>query len=140
MSDSSPTSADPTGNDPRLILIVDDEPSVRAMVQASIRAKSTHYTAIEVGTAMGALDQARERQPDLILLDVALPDRDGFWVCSELKSDPATAHIVVVMLTAMGLPSDRDKAMAVGADGYIVKPFSPRALLEELDQRLLFSQ
>jgi CheY-like chemotaxis protein len=123
-----------------VILIVDDEPSVRAMVQASIRAKSTRYTAIEVGTAMEALTTAREEHPDLILLDVALPDRDGFWVCSQLKSNPETAHIVVVMLTAMGLPTDRDQAVAVGADGYIVKPFSPRALLEELDQRLLFSQ
>lgn len=110
------------------------------MVQASIRARSTGYTAIEVGTAMEALREAREQQPDLILLDVALPDRDGFWVCSQLKSNPETAHIVVVMLTAMGLASDKDQAVAVGADGYIVKPFSPRALLEELDQRLLFSQ
>jgi two-component system phosphate regulon response regulator PhoB len=139
MNDSSRTLA-AEADDRRLILIVDDEPSVRAMVQASIRARSTRYVAIEVGTAMAALDEARERQPDLILLDVALPDRDGFWVCGELKNDPSTAHIVVVMLTAMGLPTDRDQAMAVGADGYIVKPFSPRALLEELDQRLLFSQ
>jgi CheY-like chemotaxis protein len=137
MNDSSPTS---TADDRRLILIVDDEPSVRATVQASIRARSTSYIAIEVGTALEAVDEAHERQPDLILLDVALHDRDGFWVCGELKNDPTTAHIVVVMLTAMGLPSDRDKAMAVGADVYIVKPFSPRAILEELDQRLLFSQ
>jgi CheY-like chemotaxis protein len=136
MHDSSPSSG-AKADTRKVILIVDDEPSVRAMVQASIRAKSTRYIAIEVGTAQDALDQARERQPDLILLDVALPDRDGFWVCGELKRDPATAHIVVVMLTAMGLPSDRDQAMAAGADGYIVKPFSPRALLEELDQRLL---
>ena len=71
-----------------------------------------------------------------MLLDVALPDRDGFWVCRELKRDPQTAQIPVVMLTAMGLPSDRERAVEAGADGYIVKPFSPRALLAELDARL----
>jgi CheY-like chemotaxis protein len=57
-------------------------------------------------------------------------------VCRTLKSGAATASIPVVMLTAMSLPSDRDQALAAGADGYIVKPFSPRALLEELDRRL----
>jgi CheY-like chemotaxis protein len=71
-----------------------------------------------------------------VLLDVALPDHDGFWVCRTLKTAPATASIPVVMLTAMSLPSDRDQALAAGADGYIVKPFSPRALIEELDRRL----
>jgi CheY-like chemotaxis protein len=57
-------------------------------------------------------------------------------VCQTLKSGQSTAHIPVVMLTAMGLPSDRQRALEAGADGYIVKPFSPRALLEELDRRL----
>jgi DNA-binding response OmpR family regulator len=80
--------------------------------------------------------RAEQDQPDLVLLDVALPDHDGFWVCRSLKSGDATKHIPVLMLTAMGLPSDRDRAVAAGADGYIVKPFSPRALLEELDKRL----
>jgi DNA-binding response OmpR family regulator len=65
-----------------------------------------------------------------------LPDHDGFWVCHELKSNAATAQIQVIMLTAMSLPADRERAVRAGADGYIVKPFSPRALLAELDQRL----
>jgi two-component system phosphate regulon response regulator PhoB len=57
-------------------------------------------------------------------------------VCRSLKRNPATAHIPVIMLTAMSLPSDRQQAIEAGADGYIVKPFSPRALIEELDRRL----
>jgi CheY-like chemotaxis protein len=65
---------------------------------------------------------------------VALPDHDGFWVCRSLKADEATKHIPVVMLTAMGLPSDREKAVAAGADGYIVKPFSTRDLAREVSQ------
>lgn len=119
-----------------MILIVDDEPSVRAMVHASIRVRGERYRVLEAGNAVDAVAQARQQQPSLVLLDVALPDHDGFWVCQELKSAPETSHIPVIMLTAMGLTSDRDKAVAAGADGYIVKPFSPRALLQELDKRL----
>jgi len=120
----------------RVILVVDDEPSVRAMVLASIRVRASHYGVLEAGNAAEALAQARAEHPDLVLLDVALPDHDGFWVCRELKSDPRTGDIPVVMLTAMGLASDREQALRAGADGYIVKPFSPRALVEELDRRL----
>jgi DNA-binding response OmpR family regulator len=133
MNDSSPSS-EPDSR--RVILIVDDEPSVRAMVHAAIRVRGTAYKVIEAGNAAEALSRARADNPDLVLLDVALPDHDGFWVCGELKHNQATAEIPVVMLTAMGLPSDRDRAVAAGADGYIVKPFSPRALIAELDQRL----
>jgi two-component system cell cycle response regulator len=133
MTDSSPAS-EPDRR--RLILVVDDEPSVRAMVLAAIRVRGPQYRVAEAGRAEEALAAAQREPPDLVLLDVALPDHDGFWVCRALKSDETTSHILVVMLTAMGLPSDRDRAVEAGADGYIVKPFSPRALLAELDRRL----
>jgi CheY-like chemotaxis protein len=120
----------------RLILVVDDEPSVRAMVLAAIRVRGELYRVAEAGNAAEALERAQSEPPDLVLLDVALPDHDGFWVCRSLKSHAVTANVPVVMLTAMGLPSDRDRAVEAGADGYIVKPFSPRALLQELDERL----
>ena len=136
MPDSRP-SFTPDGSDGRrLILVVDDEPSVRAMVLASIRVRATRYRVIEAATAAEAIAQAQQHQPALVLLDVALPDHDGFWVCHELKTNPLTAGVPVVMLTAMSLPSDRERALEAGADGYIVKPFSPRALLEQLDTRL----
>jgi CheY-like chemotaxis protein len=106
------------------------------MVLASIGVKADRYRVVEAGNAVDAVDQAREHRPDLVLLDVALPDRDGFWVCRTLKVDPQTSHIPVIMLTAMGLAADREQAFQAGADGYIVKPFSPRALVEELDRRL----
>jgi CheY-like chemotaxis protein len=136
MSDSNPSSGPDGADKRRLILIVDDEPSVRAMVHASIRVRGTRYGVVEAGNAAEAVTKAREHQPDLVLLDVALPDHDGFWVCRALKTGAETSHIPVVMLTAMGLASDRDQALEAGADGYIVKPFSPRALLAELDRRL----
>jgi len=106
------------------------------MVNASIYVRRARYRVVEAGSAAEALAVARAQQPQLVLLDVALPDHDGFWVCRTLKNDPTTAHIPVIMLTAMSLSSDRDEAIEAGADAYIVKPFSPRALLEELDRRL----
>jgi CheY-like chemotaxis protein len=136
MSGSSPTSETDRPDARRLILIVDDEPSVRAMVLASIRVQATLYRVVEAANATEAVAQAKQHRPDLVLLDVALPDHDGFWVCRALKTGPDTAHIPVVMLTAMSLASDREQALQAGADGYIVKPFSPRALLEELARRL----
>ena len=137
MTGLNPSSAEPDASAARrLILIVDDEPAVRAMVHASIYVRRERYRVIEAGNAAEALALARAQQPLLVLLDVALPDHDGFWVCRSLKNTPSTAHIPVIMLTAMSLPSDREQAVKAGADGYIVKPFSPRALLEELDRRL----
>ena len=133
MSDSNPGSE---ADSRQLILVVDDEPSVRAMVLAAIRARGPHYRVVEAGRGEEAVQRAEQEQPNLVLLDVALPDHDGFWVCRQLKATAETSHIPVIMLTAMGLPSDRDRALEAGADGYIVKPFSPRALLAELDQRL----
>src|SRR5207302_1688644 len=115
--------------EPRRILIVDDEPSVRAMIHAAINVRGSRYQVIEAANASEAVATAHAEHPDLVLLDVALPDNDGFWVCHELKNSPPTAHIPIIMLTAMSLPSDRERAAEVGADGYVVKPFSPRALL-----------
>jgi two-component system phosphate regulon response regulator PhoB len=130
------TTSNDDDHDRRLVLIVDDEPSVRAIVLASIRVRGTRYAAVEAGNAAEALAQAKRHHPDLVLLDVALPDHDGFWVCRQLKTGAETSDIPVIMLTAMSLQSDREQAIAAGADGYIVKPFSPRALIEELDRRL----
>ncbi|HYY88070.1 MAG TPA: response regulator [Chloroflexota bacterium] len=123
-------------SDRHRILIVDDEPSVRAMIHAAIQVRGSRYEVIEAASATDAVTRATTDHPDLVLLDVALPDHDGFWVCQTLKTSPQTAHIPVIMLTAMSLPSDRERAAQVGADDYVVKPFSPRSLLDLLDARL----
>ena len=130
------TSATVSAEKRTLILIVDDEPSVRAMVNASIYVHRNRYRVVEAGTAAEALAMAEAEKPRLILLDVGLPDHDGFWACRSLKAAPSTAQIPVIMLTALSMAADRDQGMEAGADGYIVKPFSPRALIAELDRRL----
>ncbi len=119
-----------------VILIVDDEPSVRALVEAALSIRRNHYTVVQAGNGTEALELAGRQLPDLVLLDVGLPDLDGFSICQALKTNPITAHALVVMLTAMNLPSDRARATEVGADGYIVKPFSPRGLIALLEEKL----
>src|SRR5260370_10068056 len=85
----------------RLILIVDDEPSVRAMVSASLRVGGSRYQVVEAGTAAEAIARAESAQPDLVLLDVALPAPDGFWVCRMLKSGASTPHTPLLILNAL---------------------------------------
>jgi two-component system phosphate regulon response regulator PhoB len=76
-----------------------------------------------------ALTQAKQRLPDLVLLDLMIPGLDGFEVCKELKRSPETRNIPVIMLTARGEEVDRIVGLELGADDYVVKPFSPRELM-----------
>lgn len=82
---------------------------------------------------------AQERQPDLVLMDIAIPEIDGFEATRILKADPLTARIPVVALTAHALPEDRERAAAAGCDGYLAKPVEPRKVLEEV-RRFLHPQ
>ena len=72
----------------------------------------------------------------MLFLDIMMPGRDGFDVCQELKNDPATKNIRVVMLTALAQQADHQKALAAGADDYFTKPFSPTVLLQKIEQIL----
>jgi two-component system phosphate regulon response regulator PhoB len=78
------------------------------------------------GDGLSAAADAREHPPDLAVLDVMMPGMSGLEVCQELRQDPATANIPVILLTAMAREADIAAGLAAGADDYIVKPFSPR--------------
>jgi len=119
--------------DKKRVLIVDDEPSVRAAVT---RMLCNEYTVLEAADGQAAVDTAREQRPDLILMDIMMPEPNGFAACIAIKHDEATKGIPVVMLTAIGHNPHRDFAEAMGAEGYITKPFTREILLEEL-KRLL---
>lgn len=119
---------------PKKILIVDDEPHILELVRVSL--EEFDYLLIDAADGEEALAKVRQDPPDLVLLDVMLPKKDGFEVLRELKQDPATRSIPVVLLTARGLPDDRQRGLAAGADGYISKPFSPLKLLTEVQQFL----
>jgi DNA-binding response OmpR family regulator len=83
-----------------------------------------------------ALSAIAENIPDLVLLDVMMPKRDGYDICSTIRQTPEWQHIKIVMLTAKGREMEREKGLAAGADDYITKPFSNRAVVERVKQLL----
>jgi CheY-like chemotaxis protein len=116
----------------RKLLIVDDEEGVRSLVRMTL--ESDKYDILEAHTGTDAMNLVREHLPDLVLLDVMLPDISGVEVCRALKSEPETKSVTVVMLTAKAQSTDLEEAEKAGADGYFTKPFSPIALLQRVDK------
>lgn len=109
------------------ILIVDDEPDAIELIRFNLKASG--YDVITAEDGEEALLKARKFSPDLILLDVMLPEIDGLEVCKILRRDPATAKLPVIMLTAKASEIDRVLGLEFGADDYVTKPFSPRELI-----------
>lgn len=119
----------------KTVLLADDEEDILMLVSATLGGDD-RYSLVLARDGEEALNRAREESPDLIFLDVMMPKMDGFEVCRRLKSDSATSHAKIVMLTAMVQEADRQKATEVGADYYFSKPFSPTALLAKVDELL----
>jgi CheY-like chemotaxis protein len=116
----------------RTLLIVDDEEGVRSLVRMTL--ESEQYEILEAKEGAEALAMVRKHTPDLVLLDVMLPDCSGIDVCRALKTDPQTASTTVVMLTAKAQSADLEDAEEAGADGYFTKPFSPVALMQRVER------
>ena len=111
----------------RRVLVVEDEPDVARLLDYHLRAGG--FEVELVATAAQALARARADEPTVVLLDVMLPDGDGFAVCKALRADPATAGLGVIMLTARGDADDRITGLEVGADDYVTKPFVVREVV-----------
>jgi two-component system phosphate regulon response regulator PhoB len=109
------------------ILAVDDEADLLELVEYNLR--EAGYSVATAKDGAGALAEVRRQRPDLILLDLMLPDISGTEICKRLRRDPDTEGIPIVMLTARGQEIDRVVGFELGADDYIVKPFSPRELV-----------
>ena len=110
------------------ILIVDDEPHIIEVVRDYL--KQSGYQVVTATDGQSALSQARYEHPALVVLDIMLPgSMDGFEVCRRMRRDPALAEIPIVMLTARVELADRLVGLELGADDYIVKPFSPREVV-----------
>ena len=109
------------------ILVVDDEEDILELVRFNLAKDGYQVKAVASGE--DGLREARASQPDLIVLDLMLPGLDGLEVCKNLKGDPKTKDIPVVMLTATGTEADVVTGLELGADDYVVKPFSPRVLI-----------
>ena len=115
---------------PKKVLIVDDEEFVRQLIQ--IKLKFCGIETVEAGNGVDAIEKAVSEKPDLILLDVMMPKMNGFEACQRLKANQETAHIPIVMLTARGDPSAKERGENAGALEYLTKPFSPQKLAERV--------
>ncbi|MEX2224569.1 MAG: response regulator transcription factor [Candidatus Rokuibacteriota bacterium] len=112
------------------VLIVEDEPDIRDLLVFHLEREGYQVTKCKSGAE--ALRAARSAPPDLVLLDLMLPEMDGLEVCRRLRQDPVTQVIPIVMLTARGDEVDRILGLEMGADDYVVKPFSPRELVARI--------
>ncbi|MCK5450814.1 MAG: response regulator [Candidatus Omnitrophica bacterium] len=112
------------------ILVVDDEPHIVLLVKSRLKANGFEVVTAENGL-MG-YEKAKEEHPDLIILDVLMPELNGYETLLKLKSDEETKNIPVIMFTAKSQIEDVEKAQEAGACDYVVKPFSPPVLLGKI--------
>jgi DNA-binding response OmpR family regulator len=115
---------------PKLVAVVDDERDIRDLVELHLARAGFRTRGFAGGSDFGRF-LARET-PDLVVLDLMLPDTDGLDICKSLKADPKTAKLPVVMLTARGEEFDKVLGLELGADDYITKPFSPKELVARI--------
>ena len=116
------------------ILVVDDSPTDLRLVMGPLQGKG--YSVITATNGEEALAKATAEHPDLIVLDVVLPKKNGFQVCRQLKTSPDTSAIKILMVTSKSQDSDRFWGLKQGADGYMTKPFADDDLLNQVGQLL----
>ena len=116
------------------ILIVDDEPNILLSLDFIIQ--KAGYQAQTAADGEEALEQIKQWQPDLVLLDVNMPKLDGFEVCQIVRENPALSAVKIIMLTAKGRQVEREKGLALGADDYVSKQFSTQEIIKKINDFL----
>lgn len=114
----------------RHILVVEDEDNIAIALDYLIRREG--YAQTRTATGAGAVDLIRRLRPDLVLLDVMLPEVSGYEICQAVRQDPDLAGVRILMMTARGSAIERRKGLAMGADGFISKPFELKELRAEV--------
>jgi DNA-binding response OmpR family regulator len=122
----------------RTILAVDDNPAALMLIRCALGAEG--YTVVTAADGHEALRKAREQQPDLVVLDLMMPGIDGYEVCRRLRTDPVTAHMPVLILSAKSQSSDQKMGFGVGADDYLTKPVLPSELVNRIESLLFFGE
>jgi DNA-binding response OmpR family regulator len=112
------------------ILIADDEPNI--VISLEFLLKREGYDVVVAHDGVQALERVRAERPDLAILDVMMPNRNGFEVCQDLRHDPEFKTLRIMMLTAKGRDTEVSKGLALGADVYMTKPFATRDLLAKV--------
>lgn len=116
------------------ILVVDDSPT--DMKRLTLLLKSKGYVISTATDGEKALDAMLKDKPDLVLLDVILPKKNGFQVCREIKTDPETKKIKIILVTSKSQATDRFWGLKQGADGYLTKPFEDKELVDLLQEHV----
>ena len=112
------------------ILIVDDEPSILMSLEFLMHKEG--YQVFIARDGAEALDTINKHTPDIIILDIMMPEVDGYEVCQLVKTNPSTSHIKVIFLSAKSKKEDIEKGLEMGADLYLTKPFSTRTLMSQI--------
>ncbi len=112
------------------VLVVDDEPNIVMSLEFLMEQAGFEVRVAADGEA--ALKAMEDKLPDLVLLDVMMPKRDGYDLCQMIRAKPEWKKVRIIMLTAKGREVEREKGMALGADDYVTKPFSTRELVERV--------
>jgi DNA-binding response OmpR family regulator len=116
------------------VLVVDDEPNIVLSLEFLMRRAGFE---VQVARSGGEALKALEGEPpDLMLLDVMMPEFDGYEVCERIRANPAWRRTKIVMLTARGREAERERGLALGADAYVTKPFSTRELVDQVKRML----
>jgi two-component system, OmpR family, alkaline phosphatase synthesis response regulator PhoP len=116
------------------VLIIEDDPATTRLVDYSLRHHG--YQVITATNGLEGLRKARGESPDLVILDVMLPGMDGYEICHRLRSEPATAKILILMFSAKAQEIDRDTGLKVGADDYLTKPSAPAEIIARVEKLL----
>jgi DNA-binding response OmpR family regulator len=116
------------------VLVVDDEPNI--VLSLEFLMKREGYNVTTAGDGDAALKAVDAKVPDLILLDINMPKRDGFDVCETLRANPEYKDIKILMLTAKGRDVDQEKGLALGADDYVTKPFATQEVVAKVAELL----
>ena len=119
----------------RKVLIVDDDPFIRKLIATTLEDISG-YRLQEAGDGMEAVERAQVSRPEIVFLDIDMPRLNGIEACRRLRSDPATAHIPVILLTAKVQPSDTARFDDLGVQGVLAKPFDPMRLAADVGAAL----
>ena len=129
----TPDNEAPVNIAPKTVLLVEDNEDNRIIYATALRFAG--YDVLEAVTGTQGVQQARDGAPDLILMDISVPELDGWEATAILKADPVTRHIPIIAVTAHALPEDAARSLKAGCDGYLAKPISPASLLTEVDRR-----
>ncbi len=119
---------------PKKVLIVDDEPNIVLSVEFLMKREG--HDVVTAADGQAAMDILAEERPDLMILDVMMPRKNGFEVCAEVRADPQMAQMPILMLTAKGREAEMKKGLSLGADAYITKPFSTHELVARVNELL----